>query len=41
MLNNQGFITKAPEAKVNEIKARVSELNEILSGIGKRIEAMR
>ena len=41
MLNNQGFITKAPEAKVKEIRDRVEELNEILSGIEKRIEAMK
>ena len=41
MLNNQGFITKAPEAKVKEIRDRVEELNEILSGIEKRIDAMK
>ena len=36
-----GFITKAPEAKVKEIRDRVEELNEILSGVEKRIEAMK
>ena len=41
MLNNQGFITKAPEAKVKEIRDRVAELNEILSGVEKRIEALK
>lgn len=41
MLNNQGFITKAPEVKVNEIKARCEELKEILSNIEKRAESMK
>ncbi len=41
MLNNQGFVTKAPENKVKEIRDRVLELNEILGGIEKRIESMK
>ena len=41
MLNNQGFVTKAPEAKVKEIRDRVEELTGILEGIEKRMEAMK
>ena len=41
MLGNEGFLNKAPEAKVKEIRDRVAELNEILSGIEKRIDAMK
>jgi valyl-tRNA synthetase len=33
MLNNQGFITKAPEAKVKEIKDRVEELTGMLKNL--------
>lgn len=33
MLNNQGFITKAPEAKVEEIRDRVEELTEMLKNL--------
>ena len=41
MLGNEGFINKAPSSKVEEIRNRVLELNEILAGIEKRIEALR
>ena len=33
MLNNQGFLTKAPEAKVKEIKTRSYELKEMISNL--------
>ena len=33
MLNNQGFVTKAPEAKVKEIKDRVEELTGMLKNL--------
>ena len=33
MLNNQGFITKAPEAKVKEIKDRVEELTGMIKNL--------
>lgn len=33
MLNNQGFLTKAPEAKVNEIRTRSNELKEMITNL--------
>ena len=33
MLNNQGFLTKAPEAKVVEIRTRSGELKEMISNL--------
>ena len=33
MLNNQGFLTKAPESKVVEIRTRSSELKEMISNL--------
>ena len=41
MLNNQGFITKAPEAKVNEIRNRCEELKEVLDNINKRADSLK
>ena len=41
MLNNQGFVTKAPEAKVNEIKNRCEELKVILGNIEKSMEGLK
>ena len=40
MIANEGFVTKAPANKVQEIRDRISELEEILSGIEKRAEAL-
>ncbi len=41
MLNNQGFVTKAPESKVNEIRNRCEELKNILGNIDKSMEGLR
>ena len=41
MLNNQGFVTKAPEAKVNEIRNRCEELKTILGNIEKSMEGLK
>lgn len=41
MLNNQGFVTKAPEAKVNEIRNRCEELKTILGNIEKSMESLK
>ncbi len=41
MLNNQGFVTKAPEAKVNEIRNRCEELKAILGNIEKSMEGLK
>ena len=41
MLNNQGFVTKAPETKVNEIRNRCEELKAILGNIEKSMEDLK
>ena len=41
MLNNQGFVTKAPEIKVNEIRNRCEELKAILGNIEKSMEDLK
>jgi len=38
MLNNQGFLTKAPEVKVKEIKSRSEQLKEMISNLDNQKE---
>ena len=40
MLNNQGFLTKAPAAKVNEITARSCELKEMIANLDNQKESI-
>lgn len=40
MLSNPGFINKAPEAKIDEEKAKVKKYEEMLKNIKERIEKM-
>ena len=41
MLSNPGFVNKAPEAKVNEEKAKLENYKEILKAVEERIEALK
>jgi valyl-tRNA synthetase len=40
MLNNQGFLTKAPSNKVEEIKTRTGELQEMISNLDNQKESI-
>ena len=40
MLANQGFLTKAPEAKVKEIKTRSEELKGMISNLDNQKESI-
>ena len=41
MLSNPGFVNKAPEAKVNEEKAKLENYKEMLKAVEERIEALK
>lgn len=38
MLANPGFVNKAPEAKINEEKAKLNKYQEMLKSIEERIK---
>ena len=37
MLSNPGFVNKAPEAKINEEKAKLAKYQEMLKSIEERL----
>ena len=37
MLSNPGFINKAPEAKINEEKAKLAKYQEMLDSVNERL----
>ena len=37
MLSNPGFVNKAPEAKINEQKAKLAKYQEMLKSIEERL----
>ena len=41
MLSNQGFISKAPEAKVNEEKEKLVNYKEKLEAVKERLEKLK
>ena len=41
ILSNPGFVNKAPEAKVNEEKAKLENYKEMLKAVEERIEALK
>ncbi len=41
MLSNQGFISKAPEAKVNEEKKKLENYREMLKAVSERIKTLK
>ena len=38
MLSNPGFVNKAPEAKINEEKAKLAKYQEMLKSIEERLK---
>ena len=40
MLSNPGFINKAPEAKINEEKEKLSKYKEMLQNVVESLEKM-
>lgn len=41
MLSNEGFVSKAPKAKIEEEKAKLEKYQEMLKTVNKRIEEMK
>ena len=41
MLGNPGFLAKAPEAKVQEEKAKLEKFNEMIANIESRIKNLK
>ena len=41
MLSNPGFVNKAPEAKINEEKAKLENYNQMLATVVERLNSMR
>lgn len=40
MLNNEKFMSKAPEAKINEEKAKLAKYKEMLEKVEERIKSI-
>ena len=38
MLSNPGFVNKAPEAKINEEKAKLAKYQEMLDSVNERLK---
>lgn len=38
MLSNPGFVNKAPEAKINEEKAKLAKYQEMLDSVDERLK---
>ena len=38
MLSNPGFVNKAPEAKINEEKAKLTKYQEMLDSVNERLK---
>ena len=41
MLSNPGFVNKAPEAKINEEKAKLENYKQMLATVVERLNSMR
>ena len=41
MLSNPGFINKAPEAKVNEEKAKLENYKQMLQNVEERLASLK
>ena len=41
MLSNEGFISKAPEEKINQEKTKLSNYKEKLSSVIERLEKLK
>jgi len=41
MLSNPGFVNKAPEAKINEEKAKLEKYKEMLKTVEERLSSMK
>lgn len=40
MLSNPGFVSKAPEAKINEEKAKLAKYEEMLAKVEERLKSL-
>ena len=40
MLSNEKFVSKAPEAKINEEKAKLEKYTQMLKQVEERLEAL-
>ena len=41
MLSNPGFVNKAPEAKVNEEKAKLENYKQMLTNVKERLQSLK
>ena len=41
MLSNPGFVNKAPEAKINEEKAKLENYKQMLKTVEERLKSMK
>ena len=41
MLSNPGFVNKAPEAKVNEEKAKLENYKQMLANVEERLNSLK